>query len=63
MVSWPEREINRPINDDDWDFGPNIKARAQQLIDYIFPGLPGGDAFFRKLMKERGLDVGKYLGE
>ena len=65
VVSWPEREINRLINDDDWDFGPNIKARAQQLIDE--GGLPDYPEemkeTFRKLMEERGLDVKKYLGE
>ncbi|MFN8121702.1 MAG: nitroreductase family protein [Thermoleophilia bacterium] len=65
VVSWPEREIKRLINDDDWDFGPRIKARAQQLLDQ--GGLPDYPEemldTFRRIMEERGLDVKKFLGE
>lgn len=65
VVSWPAREITRLINDDDWDFGPRIKARAQQLLDQ--GGLPDYPEemldTFRRIMEERGLDVKKFLGE
>jgi len=65
VVSWPEREIKRLINDDDWDFGPNIKARAEQVLaEGNLPDYPEEmKDTFRKLMEERGLDVKKYLGE
>jgi len=65
VVSWPEREIKRLIADDDWDFGPNIKARAEQVLaEGSLPDYPEEmKDTFRKLMEERGLDVKKYLGE
>ncbi|MCC6831259.1 MAG: nitroreductase family protein [Thermoleophilia bacterium] len=65
VVSWPEREIKRLIADDDWDFGPNIKARAEQVLrEGSLPDYPEEmKETFRKLMEERGLDVKKYLGE
>ena len=45
VVSWPEKEVRRLINDDDWDFGPNIKKRAEAGPRRGRPpGLPGGDA-------------------
>jgi nitroreductase len=65
VVSWPEREIKRLINDDDWDFGPRITARARQLLDQ--GGLPDYPEemleTFRRIMEERGLDVKKFLGD
>jgi hypothetical protein len=65
VVSWPEREIKRLINDEDWDFGPRIKARAQELLDQ--GGLPDYPdemlETFRRIMTERGLDTKKFLGE
>jgi nitroreductase len=65
VVSWPEREIRRLMNDEDWDFGPNIKARAEQVL--AEGGLPDYPEemkdTFRKIMEERGLDVRKFLGE
>ena len=63
VVSWPERELKRLMGDGDWDFGPNIRARAQELIDR--GGLPEYPEemrdTFRRLMDEHGIDAGKYL--
>ena len=64
-VSWPEREIQRVINDEDWDFGPRIKAHAQKILDE--GGLPEYPEemreTFKRIMEEHGLDVKKFLGE
>ena len=44
VVSWPAREVTRLLNDDDWDFGPNIKATCRAgLGRRRSPGLPRGD--------------------
>ena len=63
VVSWPAREIERLMRDDDWDFGPNIRARAKELIDR--GGLPDYPEemreTFTKLMNEHRLDTKKYL--
>ncbi len=63
VVSWPAKEITRLINDDDWDFGPNIKARAEQVL--AEGGLPDYPdemrETFTKLMEEHGIDASKYL--
>ncbi|MBJ7457223.1 MAG: nitroreductase family protein [Thermoleophilia bacterium] len=62
-VSWPDREIRRLMNDEDWDFGPRIRAHAQSIIDK--GGLPDYPEamreVFTKLMEEHGLDTSKYL--
>ncbi|HWH13231.1 MAG TPA: nitroreductase family protein [Miltoncostaeaceae bacterium] len=65
VVSWPEREIKRLINDEDWDFGPRIKERAQEVLEHEnLPDYPEEMRdTFRKLMEEHNLDVKKYLGE
>ncbi len=63
VVSWPEKEVRRLINDDDWDFGPNIKARAEEVLAQ--GGLPDYPEemreTFTKLMEEHGIDASKYL--
>lgn len=63
VVSWPEKEVKRLINDDDWDFGPNIKARAEEVLAQ--GGLPDYPEemreTFQKLMEEHGIDASKYL--
>ncbi len=63
VVSWPEKEVKRLINDDDWDFGPNIKARAEEVLAQ--GGLPDYPEemreTFQKLMEEHGIDANKYL--
>jgi nitroreductase len=63
-VSWPEREIKRLMNDDDWDFGPRIREHAQKILDG--GGLPDYPEemreTFEKIMIEHGLDTKKFLG-
>ncbi len=63
VVSWPAKEITRLINDEDWDFGPNIRKRAQEVLDA--GGLPEYPEemreTFTRLMEEHGLDTSKYL--
>ena len=63
VVSWPEREIQRLIKDEDWDFGPRIKERAAQVIaNEELPDYPEEmRETFKKLMEEHGLDTNKYL--
>jgi nitroreductase len=63
VVSWPDKEIRRLINDDDWDFGPNIRKRAEEVLAQ--GGLPDYPEemreTFEKLMAEHGIDTSKYL--
>ncbi len=63
VVSWPEKEVRRLINDDDWDFGPNIKKRAEEVL--AEGGLPDYPEemreTFTKLMEEHNIDASKYL--
>ncbi len=63
VVSWPAKEIQRLMNDDDWDFGPNIRKRAETVLAQ--GGLPDYPEemkeTFKKLMDEHGLDTSKYL--
>lgn len=62
-VSWPGREIQRLMNDDDWDFGPRIREHAAKIVEA--GGLPeypeAMRETFTKLMEEHGLDTSKYL--
>jgi nitroreductase len=63
VVSWPEKEVRRLMNDDDWDFGPRIRERADEVLAQ--GGLPDYPEemkeTFKKLMEEHGLDTSKYL--
>ena len=63
VVSWPEKEVRRLMADEDWDFGPNIRARAEAVL--AAGGLPEYPAemreTFEKIMNEHGLDTSKYL--
>ena len=63
VVSWPEREVQRLMADDDWDFGPHIRERAEQVI--AEGGLPDYPEemreTFTKLMEEHNIDASKYL--
>jgi nitroreductase len=63
VVSWPEKEVRRLINDDDWDFGPNIKKRAEQVLkEGNLPDYPEEmRETFQKLMEEHNIDASKYL--
>jgi hypothetical protein len=63
-VTWPSREIERLMRDDDWDFGPRIREHAAKLVEA--GGLPDYPeemrATFQRIMEEHGLDTSKYLG-
>ncbi len=63
VVSWPEKEIKRLMNDDDWDFGPRIKARAEAVLAQgDLPEYPEEmRETFRKLMEEHNIDTSKLL--
>ena len=63
VVSWPEKEVRRLINDDDWDFGPNIKKRAEEVLaEGELPDYPEEMRdTFQKLMEEHNIDASKYL--
>ncbi|HMM48089.1 MAG TPA: nitroreductase family protein [Miltoncostaeaceae bacterium] len=62
-VAWPGREIQRLMADDDWDFGPNIKARAEEVVAAgNLPDYPDEmRETFTRLMEEHGIDAQKYL--
>jgi nitroreductase len=64
VVSWPAKEVTRLLNDDDWDFGPNIKKRAEEVLAQ--GGLPDYPEemteTFKKLLEEHNIDTTKYLG-
>jgi len=63
VVSWPEREVQRLMADDDWDFDANIKERAAEVVAQ--GGLPDYPEemreTFQKLMEEHNIDASKYL--
>ena len=63
VVSWPDKEVRRLMADEDWDFGPNIRARAEKVL--AEGGLPDYPEemreTFEKLMAEHGIDTAKYL--
>ncbi len=63
VISWPEKDIKRLMADDDWDFGPNIKARAQHVLDTEdLPEYPPEVLeTFRTIMAEHGIDTTKLL--
>ena len=65
VVSWPAKEIKRLINDPDWDFGPNIKKRAEEVIaNEDLPDYPEEmKETFKKLMEEHNIDTSKYLSD
>ena len=64
-LRFPAREIRRLIDDDDWDFGPAIRARAEEVI--AEGGLPEYPdemrETFARLLDEHGIDAAKYLPE
>lgn len=41
VVVWPARELERLMKDDDWDFGPNIRACVEHFCSVgAFPTTP-----------------------
>jgi hypothetical protein len=63
VIAWPEREIRRLMNDPDWDFGPRIRQRAEEVIAHgDLPDYPEEmRETFRRLMEEHGIDASRYL--
>lgn len=63
VVSWPAKEVKRLIDDEDWDFGPNIKNRAQEVLQKgDLPDYPEEmRETFTRLMEEHNIDASKYL--
>lgn len=63
VISFPEREIRRLMADQDWDFGPRIRARAEWLIENEdLPDYPEEmRQMFATLLSEHGIDTTKYL--
>jgi len=62
-LSFPASEIRRLMDDPDWDFGPNIRARAEHVLaTEDLPEYPQEmkDTFAR-LMSEHGIDASKFL--
>ncbi|MCC6832585.1 MAG: nitroreductase family protein [Thermoleophilia bacterium] len=63
MLYFPAAEIRRLMADEDWDFGPRIRAKAEQVLaTEQLPEYPQEmkDTFV-KLMTERGIDASKFL--
>ena len=62
-LSFPAAEIRRLMADPDWDFGPNIRARAERVLatedlpDYP----PEMRETFMRLAAEHGIDATKFL--
>ncbi len=63
VIAWPEREIRRLMSDPDWDFGPRIRQRAEEVIARgDLPDYPEEmRETFRRLMEEHGIDASRYL--
>jgi nitroreductase len=63
IVNWPAREIERLMNDEDWDFGDRIRARAAEVLARgDLPEYPDEmRETFAKLLGEHGIDTAKFL--
>jgi nitroreductase len=63
MLHFPAREIRRLMADDDWEFGPNLRARAEEVLaTEELPDYPEEmRVTFRRLMEEHDIDAGKFL--
>lgn len=63
VLSFPAREIERLMADDDWDFGPAIAERARHLLaNEELPEYPAEmRETFKKLLEEHGIDTAKFL--
>jgi hypothetical protein len=63
VVSWPAKEVQRLLADDDWDFGPNIRKRAEDVLAQ--GGLPQYPEemkeTFKRLLEEHNIDTSKFL--
>lgn len=63
ILSFPAREIERLMADEDWDFGPAIHERAKHLLEHeTLPEYPEEmRETFKKLLAEHGIDTAKFL--
>jgi nitroreductase len=63
VLHFPAREVERLINDDDWDFGPAIRERAEEILAMQdLPDYPDEmRETFQRLMEEHGIDAAKFL--
>jgi nitroreductase len=63
VLYFPAREIRRLLADDDWDFGPNLRAHAEHVLaTEDLPDYPDEmRETFRRLMTEHGIDARKFL--
>jgi len=63
VLHFPAREVQRLVNDEDWDFDEAITARAAEVLD--IEGLPNYPdemrETFSKLLSEHGIGTGKFL--
>ncbi|MGD9695094.1 MAG: nitroreductase family protein [Thermoleophilia bacterium] len=63
FLFFPAREIRRLLADDDWDFGPRLRAHAEKVLaEEELPDYPDEmRETFTKLMEEHGIDASKFL--
>jgi hypothetical protein len=63
ILNFPAREIRRLMADDDWDFGPAIRARAEEVLaTEELPDYPDEmRRTFQQLMEQHGIDAAKFL--
>ena len=63
MLYFPAAEIERLMADEDWDFGPRIRAKAAEVLaTEDLPEYPQEmKDTFTKLMAEHGIDASKFL--
>ncbi|MDX6555567.1 MAG: hypothetical protein QOD86_1762 [Miltoncostaeaceae bacterium] len=63
ILHFPAREIRRLMQDSDWDFGPALRARAEEVLaEGDLPDYPDEMVeTFRRLMAEHGIDASKYI--
>jgi nitroreductase len=63
LLHFPAREIQRLLDDDDWDLGPRIRQHAENVLaTEDLPDYPDEmRETFRHLMEEHGSDASKFL--
>ena len=63
LLHFPAREIQRLLDDDDWDLGPRIRQHAENVLaTEDLPDYPDEmRETFTHLMEEHGIDASKFL--
>jgi hypothetical protein len=63
LLHFPAREIQRLLDDDDWDLGPRIRQHAENVLaTEDLPDYPDEmRETFKHLMEEHGIDASKFL--